>query len=216
MKIYGHPWSINTRKVLAALGEKGGRAELVTVNLPKGEQRSPAHAARHPFLKVPVLEDGGLVLYESTAIMRYLDRAIDGPALAPESARESARAEQWISVGQSYFAPVVQPLVIEVIFRRYLGGERNAAAIEAGRAGMQRPLDVVDEWLAANPYLAGDSFSLAELYWMPYFEYLSHAGESGAIASRRHLAAWWERVSARPAWREAARTGPQPYDGALT
>ena len=212
MKIYGHPWSINTRKVLAALAEKGGEAELVFINVPVGEHLAQTHAARHPFLKIPVLGDGDLVVYETIAIMRYLDRTLDGPALMPSSAREGARADQWISVASSYFIPLVHPLLVETIFRRHLGGERSAATIEAGRSAMRRPLDVLDAYLASNEYLAGTQFSLADLYWMPYLEYLSHAGEGRAIADRRNLAAWWERVSSRPAWRQVARGGLQPYD----
>lgn len=212
MKIYGHPWSINTRKVLAALAEKGGEAELVFIDVPTGEHMAEAHAARHPFLKIPVLEDGDLVIYETTAILRYLDRALDGAALMPSSAVASARAEQWISVAASYFTPLVHPLLIETTFRRHLGGERNAATIEAGRAAMPRPLDVLDAYLASNEYLAGTQFSLADLYWMPYLDYLTHVGEGKAIADRKNLAAWWERVSSRPSWRKVARSGMQPYD----
>lgn len=212
MKIYGHPWSINTRKVLAALAEKGGEAELVFIDVPTGEHMSEAHAARHPFLKIPVVEDGDVVVYETTAILRYLDRTLDGPALTPSTAVASARAEQWISVAASYFTPLVHPLLIETIFRRHIGGERNAATIEAGRAAMARPFDTLDAYLASNDYLAGKQFTVADLYWMPYLDYLSQSGEARAIADRRNLAAWWERVSSRPAWHQVARSGPQPYD----
>ena len=77
MKIYGHPWSVHTRRVLMTVAEKGHDAELVLVNLPKGEHKQPEHMARHPFGKVPVLEDG-FFLAESGAINRYLDKKLDG------------------------------------------------------------------------------------------------------------------------------------------
>jgi glutathione S-transferase len=74
MKIYGHPWSTNTRKVLMVLAEKAREAELSLVMLPNGEQKLAAHLALHPFAKVPVLEDEGFVVYEASAINRYLER----------------------------------------------------------------------------------------------------------------------------------------------
>jgi glutathione S-transferase len=211
MKIYGHPWSINTRKTLMTLAEKGHEAELVVVVLPKGEHRLPAHLARHPFGKVPVLEDDGFVLYETSAINRYLDRRLPGPRLTPAGDREAALADQWMSVADAYFIPHAHPLIVEVLFRRYLGGEQDVRAIEAGRAGMLFALDTIDRQLAAEPYLAGASFSLADIHWMPYVEYLVHSGEGAPITQRQHLRAWWDRVSTRGSWQRVARAGQQPY-----
>lgn len=212
LKVYGHPWSIHTRKALMTLAEKGREAELVVVVLPKGEHMQPEHMARHPFGRVPVLEDDGFVLYETAAINRYLDRRLPGPALTPADAREAARADQWIHVADSYFLPHAAPLLIETLFRRYLGGPQNTAAIEAGRQGIQPALDVVDRALASTPYLAGGSFSLADIHWMPYFEYMVHIGEGEHVTGRKNLNAWWEKVSRRDTWQRVARSGPQPYE----
>lgn len=72
MQIYGHPWSVNTRKSLVTLAEKGHHATLSLVMIPKGEQKLPAHLRVHPFGKVPALDDSGFVLYETRAINAYL------------------------------------------------------------------------------------------------------------------------------------------------
>jgi glutathione S-transferase len=216
MKIYGHPWSINTRKTLLTLAEKGHEAELVLVNLPKGEQKLPGHLEIHPFGKVPVLDDDGFVLYEARAINRYLDRKLAGPSLTPSGDREAARLDQWINVADAYFTPHAHPLIVEALFRRYLGGEQNVQAMAAGREGMQSALDTVDRWLASNPYLAGISFSLADIHWIPYFDYLIETGEGEPVMRRKHLSAWWSRVSRRGAWQRVARTGAQPYEKGMT
>lgn len=216
MKLYGHPWSINTRKTLMTFAEKGHDAELVLVMVPKGEHKRPDHVARHPFGKVPVLADGDFILYESRAINRYLDRRLDGPALVPESAQGGARVDQWINVADSYFVPHAHPLIVEALFRRYLGGEQNAAVMHAARDAMQPALDVADAWLASNAYFAGQAFSLADLHWMPYFEYLFQVGEGEHIGARKHLHAWWNRVSERATWQKVARSGPQPYEKGMT
>jgi glutathione S-transferase len=216
MKIHGHPWSTNTRKTLMTLAEKGHEAELVLVMLPKGEQKLPAHLKVHPFGKVPVLDEEGFVLYESGAINRYLDRKLAGPSLMPRDDSEAARVDQWISVADSYFVPHAMPVIIEAVFRRYLGGEQNVGAMRAGREGMLTALDAADRTLASNPYFAGAAFSLADIHWMPFVDYLVEAGEGEPVTQRKHLAAWWSRVSSRATWQRVAHTGAQPYEKGMT
>src|SRR5688572_7204323 len=204
MKIHGHPWSINTRKTLMTLAEKGHEATLALVMLPKGEHKRLQHLALHPFGKVPVLEDEDLILYETHAIDRYLDAKLPGPRLVPASPREAARVDQWIGIADSYLVPHAHPVVVELLFRRYLGGERNDQAVATGRAGLPQALDVADAALASSPHLAGSAFTLADIHWMPYVEYLERVAEGEAIARRPHLAAWWKRVSERPTWQRVA------------
>jgi len=211
MKIYGHPWSTNTRKVLMVLAEKAREAELSLVMLPNGEQKLAAHLALHPFAKVPVLEDEGFVVYEASAINRYLERKYPTPALLPRDPQSAALADQWISTADCYFAPHVDPVIIETLFRRYLGGEADLAAVKSGRDKLQTALDTADRALQASLYLAGEEFSLADIQLMPYLEYLDKTGEE-VFRQRPNLRAWWERCSQRPSWQKVARTGPQPYE----
>ncbi|HEV7555667.1 MAG TPA: glutathione binding-like protein, partial [Kofleriaceae bacterium] len=158
------------------------------------------------------LDDDGFALYEARAINAYIDATLGGPALVPASPRERARMDQWINVCDAYFAPFAQPLIVETLFRQFLGGAVDRAAIDAGRVGISPALDALDNQLADHAYIAGDAFTLADIHWMPYFEYMSRIGHSAAIESRAGLRAWWGRVSERSAWQRAARSGPQPYD----
>ncbi len=212
MKLFGHPWSINTRKTLATIAEKGHELPMTVVALPKGEHRQAEHLRLHPFAKVPVLDDDGFVLYETRAINAYLDAKCSGPRLIPADARARARMDQWINVADAYFIPFAHPMIVELLFRRYLGGEQNAAAIAAGRAGVGASLDQLDRVLGEAPHVAGEAFSLADLHWMPYFEYMQHIGEGAHVDTRANVRGWWQRVSARPAWHHVARTGAQPYE----
>lgn len=216
MKLYGHPWSINTRKTLATLAEKGHQVPLSLVMIPKGEQKGPEHLRVHPFGKVPVLDDAGFVLYETRAINGYLDAVLTGPKLVPAAARDRARMDQWINAADAYFIPSAHGLIVELLFRRYLGGEQSADAIAAARAAIELPLDTIDRALGATPYLAGETFSLADIHWMPYVDYLHQIGESAPFDRRPNVAAWWRRVGSRPAWHAAARTGPQAYEPGMT
>ena len=212
MNLYGHPWSINTRKTLMTLAEKAAETRLVLVMVPHGEHKRPEHLRLHPFGKVPVLDDDGFVLYETRAIGSYLDAKLAGPRLVPEGARERARMEQWINVADSYFSPLAHSMIVELVFRRFLGGDANQATIAAGRAGIGTALDVIDAALASTAYLAGDNVSLADIHWMPYLDYLTRIGEGEPIEHRANVMRWWSRMSERPSWQRVARTGPQPYD----
>jgi glutathione S-transferase len=116
----------------------------------------------------------------------------------------------------SYFTPYAGPLLVETLFRRYLGGETNRAVIESGREKIETTLEVADRQLATTAYLAGETFSLADIHLMPYLEYLEKTGQDAAIERRANLSAWWQRVSRRPAWQKVARTGPQPYESGMT
>jgi glutathione S-transferase len=218
LKIYGHPWSLNTRKTLMTVAEHGAEAELVLVMVPKGEHKQPAHVARHPWGKVPTIDDGGFALYETRAINAYLDRTLSagGPRLLPIVAKALARLDQWTNIADAYFIPHAQPFIVESLFRRFLGGEQNQEVILAAREGMKVALDAADRWLATTRFFAGEQFTLADVHWMPYLEYLPRIGEGDAIAGRKHLDAWWNRVSSRPTWQKVARTGPQPYDPGMT
>jgi glutathione S-transferase len=215
MQIFGHPWSINTRKALAAALEKGVRVELVLVDLPRGKHLEPEHVARHPFAKAPVLTDGDFTLYESAAILRYLDRAREAAPLVPADARGAARVDQWTSVAQTYFGEPAHALAVEAIFKRLRGfGEPDPAAIAKHVTALERPLAVLDRQLAGSEYLAG-AFSLAELHCLPYLEYASRlAVGRAALAQHAHVTRWWTQLAERPAWREVARTGAQPPIGA--
>jgi glutathione S-transferase len=214
MKVYGSATSACTHKVLMVLAEKGAKAELIEVDVLRGEDKRPEHLARMPFGEIPAIVDGGFVLYESRAIIRYLDQRLPGASLTPSDPRQRGLMEQWISVEQSYVSGPVWDLVragpvYDIIrqspavdlFPPPPSDERVAEA----RAELKRAFGVLDAALANGPYLAGPRFSLAEVTFLPYLTYLSASGGADLIAEHRHLAEWWERISARPTWRVSGK-----------
>ncbi|UQA62267.1 glutathione S-transferase family protein [Polyangium aurulentum] len=202
MKVYGHPMSTCVRKVLCTLAEKGVEAEFVLVDITKGEQKSPEFLARQPFGVVPALEDDGFQLYESRAIIRYLDAKLPGTSLVPADLKDRALMEQWISVEHSYFSPPAMKAILEIFFSPMRGTQPNQATIDEGKAGAAKALDVLDRGLAGKEYLAG-TFSLAEITYLPYFQYLFDTGLGDIVKERSNVAAWWGRISERPSWQKA-------------
>jgi glutathione S-transferase len=203
MKLYGHPMSTCTRKVLTTLAEKGQEVEFVTVDLFTGAHKATEFTCIQPFGQVPALDDEGFILYESRAICRYLDAKLPGTSLTPASLQDRARMEQWISIETSNFTPHAMKIIYQLFFNKMSGKEPIMAIVEEGRKSMGATLDIMDKHLASSPYFVGDQFTLADIGFLPYIEYLFAAGEGEHFTSRPNVAAWWERCSSRASWKKA-------------
>ncbi len=125
------PGSPFARAVLATLEEKGARYRLAPV-MP-GTMRSPEHLARHPFGRVPVFEHNGFVIYETQAILRYLDRVLPEPSLTPADPKAAARMDQVMNINDWYLFQGVGNVIIfhRVIGPQLMGLKPDEAAIEA-------------------------------------------------------------------------------------
>jgi glutathione S-transferase len=200
MKVYGHPMSTCTRKVLTTLAEKGHDAEFVLVDIMKGDHKLPDAIARQPFGVVPVLEDDEFVLYESRAILRYLDEKLAGPKLIPTDLRERASMEQWISVEQSYMSPKAMVIIMNNMFGPMMGKSPDVDAVNKAKESLDHTFDVADKALGRQDFFGGKALSIADISWMPYIQYLFGAKEGEMVTGRKNLGAWWKRVSERPSW----------------
>ena len=203
MKLYGHPLSSCTRKVLMTFAEKATHVDVVPVDLFTGAHKQPEHLARHPFGVVPVLDDDGFVLFESRAIVRYLDSRLGGASLVPAAAPERARMDQWLSVDQSYVAPHVRALAIQRIVRKHDGHPADPAVVDEAERALAQAFATIDRALSGARYLAGELFSLADISLMPYVAGLAMVEASHVLGDLRHVTRWWDEVSARAAWRRA-------------
>lgn len=203
MKLYGHPMSTCTRKVLTVLAEKGHKADFVVVDISKGEQKGAEHLARQPFGVVPALDDNGFALFESRAMCRYIDETVSGPKLTPEDAKGRAVMEQWISVEHSYATPAMMKVIYETLFNPMFGKPTDEAKLAEGRAATTKVFEVLDKHLAGKDHFTGSQFTIADICYMPYVEYL-YAGKQGdLVTAHKNLSSWWGRVSERKSWRLA-------------
>jgi glutathione S-transferase len=190
MKVYGHPISTCTRKVLTTLAEKQAKFDFVLVDLMTGAHKKPDHLARQPFGQIPALEDGDFSLYESRAIIRYLDETLPGQALRPKDARGRAIMEQWMSVETSNFTPHAMTYIYQHFFGPMRGQQPDLAKVEEAKPKLDKCLEIMDKRLSSVPHFAGDSFSLADISFMPYVEYAMQTPAKDLIAARSHVSAW--------------------------
>lgn len=193
------PGSPFGRAVMAVLEEKRAPWRLAPV-APQSMKAEP-HLSRHPFGRVPALEHGDFQIYETQAILRYLDRVLPDPRLTPADPRAAARMDQAMNVSDWYlfqgvgnvigFQRVVAPLL--------LGLEPDEAAIAAAMPNARRVFAELARLLAERAYFAGDAVSLADLQLAPQLDILSLTPEWRLLTEDRpRLSAWLERMRARP------------------
>ena len=193
--LFGFPQSTYVRTASLACHEKGVACDLEPV-----EMGSDAHRALHPFAKIPVMRHGDFLLYETGAIVRYVDRAFDGPPLQPDHPRDIARMNQWVSaVGDYYYQVMIRELVFPRLVIPSRGGASDEAMIEAALPKVKYQLGILEETLADSPFLAGDRVSLADFFLLPILFWMALTPEGGdALGGFAAVNRWNETVSARP------------------
>lgn len=213
--VYSIPGSPYGRAALVACKEKQLPHRLSP--LKPGENRGPDHMARQPFGRVPAVDDDGFVIFETQAILRYLDAVGTGPSLTPSSPRAAARMNQAIGVLDAYFFSQsgAAPLVFNRCVAPRLGFPVNEEAAVASIEPTKNIVRVLATFLETSPYLAGDAFSLADIHAGTHLDMLSECAEGAEMLAPTPIPAWLERLRARPSfaatsWDELARQATSP------
>ena len=197
--VYSVPGSPFGRSVMAALEEKGASWRLSPVA--PGTMRSPGHLARHPFGRVPVLEHDGFSLYETQAILRYLDRILPAPALSPSDPKRLARMDQVMNINDWYLFHGVGNVIVfhRVIGPRVMGLAADEKAIEAAMPKARTVFSELSRLLGEQAFFSGDSVSLADLLVAPPMAFFTLTPEWAELgAPHPNLIAWLKRMEARP------------------
>jgi glutathione S-transferase len=198
--LHGYRYSVYLRIVRLVLAEKGVGYDRVEVN-PFAPDVPASYRTLHPFGRVPALVHDGFTLYETGAIIRYIDRAFPGPALQPSDPRVLARMDQIIAIADAYgYWPLVRQVFSHAVFRPRRGQPADAVEIEHGLAASATVL------AALEPLVGDDGLTLADLHlgaMMAYF--LLAPGAVALLARHARLGAWWRRVGPRSSF---AATNP--------
>ncbi|TCD71610.1 hypothetical protein EIP91_007357 [Steccherinum ochraceum] len=208
IQIYGFPFSVSVRRVLVALKELDVPYELVNVDVTKGENRAPEVLAVQPFGQIPYLRDteDDFTLYESRAIARYIVDKYDKDGksgLIPKGLKAAAKFEQAVSVELTKYDPHVMELAFELYVKpSFFKQEPDEAAVTKHRTALEKTLDVYENVLKKQKYLAGDSITLADLFHLPLGTLLIESAQFDilTIDQRPNVQRWWKDMSSRPAW----------------
>ena len=193
-------------RVMLTLEVKGLPYESKLLEFSKGDNRTPAYLELNPRGKVPTLKDGDYVLYESLAIMSYLDRKYPDPPLFGKTAEETGLIWQVLAECESYVVSAGDKVVRPIFFGK---GLDKAEEISQAAQTIRRELKMVEERLAGSQWLAGDNISAADIGVFPLVQLLARAASKEAAKSFNlgllplaqtfpNIARWAERIEALP------------------
>ncbi len=197
LKIHGRKNSSNVQKVVWALTEMDVPYERVDAGGAFGVVNEPEYLAMNPNARVPTMEEGGFILWESNAILRYLTAKHDTGGLFPADARQRADADRWMDWQQTTVGPNMVPIFWGLV--RTPEAERNIAAIEAARLAMIPIMQILDNWLANRSHMVGNHFTMADIpLGIMAYRWLTLIKDRPVMSS---LEGWYDRLTQRPALR---------------
>jgi glutathione S-transferase len=193
-------------RVMLTLEVKGLDYESKLLEFSKGENKSPEYLKLNPRGKVPTLKDGAFVVYESLAIMTYLDRKYPTPPLFGNSPEETGQIWRLISECESYLVSAGDKVVRPIFFGK---GLDKVDEIHQAAQTIRQELTTVDEQLAHSNWLVGKQISAADISVFPLVQLLLRAASKEAAQPLNlgllplgqtfpNIARWVERIEALP------------------
>lgn len=199
LKLYYHPLSTFSRRVLMALIEKVIPHELIAIDMAAKEHDQPAYRALNPYGRVPTLTEDEFVLYESTVILNYLEAIWPSPPLVPANLRGRALVDMHIKLCDLELA---RQTGIIIFPKRFLPEHRwNLAEMARAKTEIERHLEILEKLLIDREYLVEDRYSLAEVCYTPFVQFFPLMD----ITPPPAVGAWSERLLDRPS---AVQTRP--------
>ena len=192
LTLYFHPRSSYSRRVRIALIEKKIAYEEAVLEMAKGEHKAPEYLALNPYGRVPTITEDGLVLYESTAILNYLEATRPTPPLVPADPKGRALVDMHMKLCDIQLGRWTSVVVFP---RRFVPKEKwDVPAMDAAMVEINKHIAALETQLTGKQYLVGEQFTLADicyltlLYFLPVME----------ITPPPAVAAWLDRLLTRP------------------
>ena len=197
IKIWGRRDSVNVQKVLWCCDEIGVAYDRIDLGGRFGGNKEPPYLGLNPNGLVPTIEDGGFVLWESNSIMRYLIEKYGGGKLFPPTVEGRANTNRWMDWQLTTLGPGIVPLFWGLI--RTPEEKRDQAVIQNALDKSAQNWKLLDEQLAKQAYVAGDTFTVGDIpvgAWA--YRWFNLPIQRPALD---HLSAWYERLCQRPPYR---------------
>jgi glutathione S-transferase len=195
LQFYFHPFSTYARRVWMTLLEKDVPFEPIEVDLAARAHHQPEYLAKNPYGRVPAINDDGFVLYESAAILHYLESTHPTPALTPSDARGRAQVDMHLRLCDLQFA---RPTVTIIFPKRFLPRERwDLNAMSQAKADIEKHVEIVERELGSDDYLVGNRYTLADIAYTPFLQFLPLM----EIEPPPRVASWRQRLLDRPSAR---------------
>lgn len=188
LTLWGHPKAFCTQRVLILLDLLNLKYTFESVDLEKGEHMLPEYLQLQPFAKVPVMQYGDSVIFESRAILRY----IAANNTQTKDLLGDFTADMWLEVESQNFCPPASHIVLAKLYRK---GDTSDEAINKSTRQLESVLDVYERRLNDFQYIGGETLTIADISHVPYLHGLIRAGYKGLLKSRPNVYNWVKRVS---------------------
>ena len=197
--VHSIPGSPFGRAALVVLEEKGAKYRFSSVT--PGSLKSLEHLALHPFGRIPALDHGTFRLYETQAILRYIDRVLPEPSLMPSDPRAAARMDQVMNVNDWYLFQGVANIIAfqRIVGPRLMGIKADEDAISAAMPKAKVVFNELARLLGANQFFAGESMSLADVLLAPQLDFMRNTPEWEPLTlNHMNLRTWLDGMNSRP------------------
>jgi glutathione S-transferase len=202
--LYGNKFATCTQRLLILLEELELKYEFKNVDLKSGEQKSVGFRKMNPFGKIPAMkyqesEDSEeKILFESRSILRYLsNKYSDTVDLYP-----NVNTDIWLEAESQNYNPSISKLVYELVFKKLADVEAkpDQEVVSKCKDELEKVLDIYNDRLKYSKYIAGNTFTIADISHIPYTNYLikSSPEMKELFKSKRHVYHWWKKISLRP------------------
>ena len=199
LKVWGRKNSINVQKVMWAVGELGLPYERIDAGGSFGGLNDPTFIAMNPMKRVPVIDDGGTIVWESHAIIRYLCAQYGAGRLWPEGAVQRSAGDIWIEWTQAS----LQPTFINGVFWAFYRtpeSQRDDPAIRKSIQTTTNLFRILDQHLAGRLFVGGDELTISDIPpGAQLYRYFSLEIDRPSLP---HVEEWYGRLCSRPAYRE--------------
>jgi len=196
LKLWGRINSINVMKVLWALDELGVRFERVDAGLQFGVVNEPFYRKLNPNGRVPTIEDEGLVLWESNAIVRYLSAKHGAGSLWPNDLQQRADADRWMDWTATTLGPAITPVFWQLV--RTAPEKRDAGVITKGAEQCASLFELFESCLEGRDFVAGRQFTMGDIP-IGTFVHRWYALDLKR-PDLKNVQAYYERLKRRPAY----------------
>lgn len=203
--VHGIPGSPYVRSALLGFEEKQVPYRFAV--MPFGSARTPEYLRLQPFGRIPSMEHGDFHLYETQAILRYVDSLSPHSPLQSQDAKCAARMNQIVGIVDWYVFPQItvkitaERLMSQLFWGRGPDEEGVAKAVPAARVCIQE----LQRLMGAAPFLAGDSISIADLMLAPHLAMFRMTPEGKDLLKGGTLNEWMDRMAARPSLQATER-----------
>ena len=197
MKLYHFPLSGHAHRAVLFLSLLGVKAELIEVDIPNGEHKSPEYLKINPFGQVPVLDDDGVIVNDSTAILVYVAKKLGRKDWLPDDLPSVAKVQKWLAVaaGEIAYGPAAARLI--TVFGANFRPEEVIARAH-------RILTLIDAELEKHRFIIGDRPTIADI---ALYSYVVNAPEGNVdLTPYQEVRNWLARIEALPGFVEFRKT----------